>query len=245
MGPVISRLTKNNPVLIGDPSVGNKTAIVEGIAQRIDAGDVPDSLMDSGRVGHGGDDHGASYRGEFKDWLKEVVDWMHTVVDTGATQGSTDARNLLKPALAHGQLRCIDATTIDEYHTDMEKDTRPSSDDSSRSTLTSPPLRTPHGTMYNGVRIRDKGLLVADKLSSRYLPDRFLPDKAINLVEEVCTKLKNELTSNPTALDEVDQHIVQLEMEKLSLSSDASKALDGKAAEANRTRLEQLELEVP
>ncbi|KAL7550351.1 hypothetical protein ACHAWF_013613, partial [Thalassiosira exigua] len=264
---ILSRRTKNNPVLIGDPGVG-KTAVAEGIAQRIDAGDVPDSLKDCKLVGldMGALIAGASYRGEFEERLKKVVDRvkesegeiilfideMHTVVGAGATQGSMDASNLLKPALARGQLRCIGATTIDEYRKDIEKDKalerrfqqvyvgEPSPED----TVSILRGLKPRYEVHHGVRIRDEALLAAAKLSSRYLPDRFLPDKAIDLVDEACAKLKNELTSKPTALDEVDRRILQLEMEKLSLSSDASKALDGKAAEANRVRLAQLESEV-
>ena len=177
---------------------------------------------------------------------------MHTVVGAGATSGSMDASNLLKPALARGQLRCIGATTIDEYRQYIEKDKalerrfqqvyigEPSPEDAVSI------LRglKPRYELHHGVRIRDEALLAAAKLSSRYLPDRFLPDKAIDLVDEACAKLKNELTSKPTALDEVDRRIIQLEMEKLSLSSDASKKLDGKAAEANRVRLEQLETDI-
>eukprot|EP00584_Thalassiosira_punctigera_P002094 CAMPEP_0172530698 /NCGR_PEP_ID=MMETSP1067-20121228/4345_1 /TAXON_ID=265564 ORGANISM="Thalassiosira punctigera, Strain Tpunct2005C2" /NCGR_SAMPLE_ID=MMETSP1067 /ASSEMBLY_ACC=CAM_ASM_000444 /LENGTH=813 /DNA_ID=CAMNT_0013314943 /DNA_START=175 /DNA_END=2616 /DNA_ORIENTATION=- len=261
---ILSRRTKNNPVLIGDPGVG-KTAIAEGIAQRMNSGDVPDSLRDCRLVGldMGALIAGASYRGEFEERLKKVVDRvkesegeiilfideMHTVVGAGATQGSMDASNLLKPALARGQLRCIGATTIDEYRKYIEKDKalerrfqqvyigEPSPED----TVSILRGLKPRYEIHHGVRIRDEALLAAAKLSSRYLPDRFLPDKAIDLVDEACAKLKNELTSKPTALDEVDRRIIQLEMEKLSLSSDQSKALDGRSAEGNRARLEHLE----
>jgi len=261
---ILSRRTKNNPVLIGDPGVG-KTAIAEGIAQRMNSGDVPDSLKDCKLVGldMGALIAGASYRGEFEERLKKVVDRvkesegeiilfideMHTVVGAGATSGSMDASNLLKPALARGQLRCIGATTIDEYRQYIEKDKalerrfqqvyigEPSPED----TVSILRGLKPRYELHHGVRIRDEALLAASKLSSRYLPDRFLPDKAIDLVDEACAKLKNELTSKPTALDEVDRRIIQLEMEKLSLSSDRSAALDGKAAEANRQRLEHIE----
>ena len=178
---------------------------------------------------------------------------MHTVVGAGATSGSMDASNLLKPALARGQLRCIGATTIDEYRKYIEKDKalerrfqqvyigEPSVED----TVSILRGLKPRYEVHHGVRIRDEALLAAAKLSSRYLPDRFLPDKAIDLVDEACAKLKNELTSKPTALDEVDRRILQLEMEKLSLSSDQSKALlDNKSAEANRARLADLEYEI-
>ena len=262
---ILSRRTKNNPVLIGDPGVG-KTAIAEGIARRINSGDVPDSLRDCRLVGldMGALIAGASYRGEFEERLKMVVDRvkdshgeiilfideMHTVVGAGATSGgSMDASNLLKPALARGQLRCIGATTIDEYRKYIEKDKalerrfqqvyigEPSPEDTV-SILRGLKARY---EVHHGVRIRDEALLAAARLSSRYLPDRFLPDKAIDLIDEACAKLKNELSSKPTALDEIDRRIIQLEMEKLSLSSDRSAALDNKSAEANRARLAQLE----
>jgi len=177
------------------------------------------------------------------------IDEMHTLVGAGATSGSMDASNLLKPALARGTLRCIGATTIDEYRKHIEKDKalerrfqqvyigEPSPED----TVSILRGLKPRYEVHHGVRIRDEALLAAAKLSSRYLPDRFLPDKAIDLVDEACAKLKNELTSKPTALDEVDRRIVQLEMEKLSLSSDRSAALDNKSAEANRARLEHID----
>merc|ERR1740136_495893 len=243
---ILSRRTKNNPVLIGDPGVG-KTAIAEGIAQRMIAGDVPDTLkppckligLDMGALVAG-----ASLRGEFEERLKSVVDEvqksdgevilfideMHTVVGAGAAQGSMDASNLLKPALARGNLRCIGATTIKEYRQYIEKDKalerrfqqvmidQPSPED----TVSILRGLKPRYELHHGVRIRDEALLAAASLSHRYIPDRFLPDKAIDLVDEACARLKNELTSKPTALDEVDRKIVQLEMEKLSLQSDYS-----------------------
>lgn len=261
---ILSRRTKNNPVLIGDPGVG-KTAIAEGIAQRIYTGDVPDAIKDCKLIGldMGALIAGASYRGEFEERLKKVVDRvkdsdgeiilfideMHTVVGAGATQGSMDASNLLKPALARGQLRCIGATTIDEYRKYIEKDKalerrfqqvyvgEPSPED----TVSILRGLKPRYELHHGVRIRDEALLAAAKLSSRYLPDRFLPDKAIDLVDEACAKLKNELTSKPEALDEVDRRIIQLEMEKLSLASDATKQLDPRQAGANSARLAHLE----
>mmetsp|Transcript_23328 Transcript_23328/g.49278 ORF Transcript_23328/g.49278 Transcript_23328/m.49278 type:complete len:1110 (-) Transcript_23328:99-3428(-) len=262
---ILSRRTKNNPVLIGDPGVG-KTAIAEGIAQRMVAGDVPDTLKPPCRLiglDMGALVAGATMRGEFEERLKSVIDEvqksdgeivlfideMHTVVGAGAVSGSMDASNLLKPALARGQLRCIGATTINEYRKYIEKDKalerrfqqvyigEPSPED----TVSILRGLKPRYELHHGVRIRDEALLAAAKLSSRYLPDRFLPDKAIDLIDEACAKLKNELTSKPTILDEVDRRIIQLEMEKLSLSSDRSAALDGKAAEANRQRLEHIE----
>merc|ERR1711959_829615 len=240
---ILSRRTKNNPVLIGDPGVG-KTAIAEGIAQRMVAGDVPDTLQGCKLIGLdlAALVAGASMRGEFEERLKSVleevqqsdgeiilfIDEMHTVVGAGSAQGSMDASNLLKPALARGQLRCIGATTINEYRQYIEKDKalerrfqqvmidQPSPEDTV-SILRG--LKSRYET-HHGVRIRDEALLAAAKLSHRYIPDRFLPDKAIDLVDEACAKLKNELTSKPTILDEIDRRIIQLEMERLSLKSD-------------------------
>eukprot|EP00566_Odontella_aurita_P003297 CAMPEP_0113541348 /NCGR_PEP_ID=MMETSP0015_2-20120614/8982_1 /TAXON_ID=2838 /ORGANISM="Odontella" /LENGTH=1000 /DNA_ID=CAMNT_0000441245 /DNA_START=130 /DNA_END=3132 /DNA_ORIENTATION=- /assembly_acc=CAM_ASM_000160 len=248
---ILSRRTKNNPVLIGDPGVG-KTAIAEGIAQRMVAGDVPDSLkppckligLDMGALVAG-----ASLRGEFEERLKAVleevqgsdgeiilfIDEMHTVVGAGAAQGSMDASNLLKPALARGELRCIGATTINEYRQFIEKDKalerrfqqvmidQPSPED----TVSILRGLKPRYEVHHGVRIRDEALLAAAKLSHRYIPDRFLPDKAIDLVDEACAKLKNELTSKPEVLDEIDRRVIQLEMERLSLKSDYEKSEEG------------------
>ncbi|KAL7533569.1 hypothetical protein ACHAXR_005314, partial [Thalassiosira sp. AJA248-18] len=237
----------NNPVLIGDPGVG-KTAIAEGIAQRMVAGDVPDTLKPPCRLiglDMGALVAGATMRGEFEERLKSVIDEvqksngevvlfideMHTVVGAGAASGSMDASNLLKPALARGQLRCIGATTINEYRKYIEQDKalerrfqqvyvgEPSPVD----TVSILRGLKPRYELHHGVRIRDEALLAAAKLSSRYLPDRFLPDKAIDLIDEACAKLKNELTSRPTILDEVDRKIIQLEMERLSIKSDVEK----------------------
>ena len=247
---ILSRRTKNNPVLIGDPGVG-KTAVAEGIAQRMIAGDVPDSLKPPCKLI--GLDlaalvAGASMRGEFEERLKAVleevqnsdgeiilfIDEMHTLVGAGAAQGSMDASNLLKPALARGKIRCIGATTIVEYRKYIEKDKalerrfqqvmidEPSPVDTV-SILRG--LKSRY-ELHHGVRIRDDALLAAAKLSSRYIPDRFLPDKAIDLVDEACAKLKIELTSKPTILDEIDRKIIQLEMERLSLKSDAEIGTD-------------------
>jgi len=241
---ILSRRTKNNPVLIGDPGVG-KTAIAEGIAQRIIVGDVPDTLKECKLIGldMGALIAGSSMRGEFEERLKSVleevtksdgeiilfIDEMHTVVGAGASQGSMDASNLLKPALARGELRCIGATTINEYRKYIETDKalerrfqqvmieQPSPED----TVSILRGLKPRYELHHGVRIRDEALLEAAKLSHRYIPDRFLPDKAIDLVDEACAKLKNELTSKPTVLDEVDRRIIQLEMERLSLQSDS------------------------
>ncbi|KAL3766572.1 hypothetical protein ACHAW5_003875 [Stephanodiscus triporus] len=257
---ILSRRTKNNPVLIGDPGVG-KTAIAEGIAQRMVAGDVPDTLKSCRLIGldMGALVAGATMRGEFEERLKAVIDEvqksdgeivlfideMHTVVGAGAVSGSMDASNLLKPALARGQLRCIGATTINEYRKYIEKDKalerrfqqvyvgEPSPED----TVSILRGLKPRYELHHGVRIRDEALIAAAKLSSRYLPDRFLPDKAIDLIDEACAKLKNELTSKPTIIDEVDRRIIQLEMERLSIKSDVEKSQN----DADFKRLQHLE----
>jgi ATP-dependent Clp protease ATP-binding subunit ClpB len=262
---VLSRRRKNNPILIGDPGVG-KTAIAEGIAQRMVAGDVPDSLkppcrlvgLDLGLLVAG-----ASMRGEFEERLKSVleevtksegeivlfIDELHTLVGAGAAQGSMDASNLLKPALARGDLRCVGATTINEYRKYIEKDkalerrfqqvmiNEPSPED----TVSILRGLKPRYELHHGVRIRDEALLAAAKLSSRYIPDRFLPDKAIDLVDEACAKLKNELTSKPIVLDEIDRRIIQLEMERLSLQSDfdnGDKKSEGKVEEQRLRKID-------
>lgn len=267
---VLSRRRKNNPILIGDPGVG-KTAIAEGIAQRMVAGDVPDSLkppcrlvgLDLGLLVAG-----ASMRGEFEERLKAVleevtksdgeivlfIDELHTLVGAGAAQGSMDASNLLKPALARGELRCVGATTINEYRKYIEKDkalerrfqqvmiNEPSPED----TVSILRGLKPRYELHHGVRIRDEALLAAAKLSARYIPDRFLPDKAIDLVDEACAKLKNELTSKPILLDEIDRRIIQLEMERLSLQSDfdSGDSAAKKEAKVEEQRLRKIESEL-
>lgn len=267
---VLSRRRKNNPILIGDPGVG-KTAIAEGIAQRMVAGDVPDSLkppcrlvgLDLGLLVAG-----ASMRGEFEERLKAVleevtksdgeivlfIDELHTLVGAGAAQGSMDASNLLKPALARGELRCVGATTINEYRKYIEKDkalerrfqqvmiNEPSPED----TVSILRGLKPRYELHHGVRIRDEALLAAAKLSARYIPDRFLPDKAIDLVDEACAKLKNELTSKPIVLDEIDRRIIQLEMERLSLQSDfdSGDSVAKKEAKVEEQRLRKIESEL-
>lgn len=263
---ILSRRTKNNPVLIGEPGVG-KTAIVEGLAQRIVSGDVPESL----RVGIAGRRHrklialdmgaliaGAKYRGEFEERLKAVlkeiqeaqgqivlfIDEIHTVVGAGATQGSMDASNLLKPMLARGELRCIGATTLDEYRKYIEKDAalerrfqqvyvdQPSVED----TISILRGLKERYELHHGVKISDSALVAAATLSARYISDRFLPDKAIDLVDEAAAKLKMEITSKPEELDEIDRKILQLEMERLSLQKETDSA--------SRERLERLEREL-
>jgi ATP-dependent Clp protease ATP-binding subunit ClpB len=261
---ILSRRTKNNPVLLGDPGVG-KTAIAEGIAQRMVNGDVPDTLKNCRLIGLdlGALVAGAKMRGEFEERLKAVlkevtdskgeiilfIDEMHTVVGAGAAQGSMDASNLLKPALARGELRCIGATTMSEYRKYIETDKalerrfqqvmvdQPSPED----TVSILRGLKPRYEIHHGVRIRDEALLAAAKLSHRYIPDRFLPDKAIDLVDEACAKLKNELTSKPTALDEVDRRVIQLEMERLSLKSDYGEHADDIVTEM---RLKDLDDEI-
>jgi ATP-dependent Clp protease ATP-binding subunit ClpB len=256
---ILSRRTKNNPVLIGEPGVG-KTAIAEGLAQRIIAGDVPQSLKDSTLISldMGALIAGAKFRGEFEERLKAVlkevtesggkiilfIDEIHTVVGAGATQGAMDASNLLKPMLARGELRCIGATTLDEYRKHIEKDAalerrfqqvyvdQPSVEDSI-SILRG--LRERYEN-HHGVKISDSALVAAAILSSRYISDRFLPDKAIDLVDEAAARLKMEITSKPEELDEIDRKILQLEMEKLSLQKESDAA--------SRERLERLEKEI-
>jgi ATP-dependent Clp protease ATP-binding subunit ClpB len=256
---ILSRRTKNNPVLIGEPGVG-KTAIVEGLAQRIVAGDVPQSLQDRKLMAldMGALIAGAKFRGEFEERLKAVlkevtesggniilfIDEIHTVVGAGATQGAMDASNLLKPMLARGELRCIGATTLDEYRKYIEKDAalerrfqqvyvdQPSVED----TISILRGLKERYELHHGVKISDNALVAAATLSSRYISDRFLPDKAIDLVDEAAARLKMEITSKPEELDEIDRKILQLEMEKLSLQKESNTA--------SRERLERLEKEL-
>ncbi|MEA5597686.1 ATP-dependent chaperone ClpB [Rivularia sp. UHCC 0363] len=256
---ILSRRTKNNPVLIGEPGVG-KTAIAEGLAQRILAGDVPQSLKDRKLIAldMGALIAGAKFRGEFEERLKAVlkevtesqgnivlfIDEIHTVVGAGATQGAMDAGNLLKPMLARGELRCIGATTLDEYRKYIEKDAalerrfqqvyvnQPSVED----TVSILRGLKERYEVHHGVRIADSSLVAAATLSNRYITDRFLPDKAIDLVDEAAARLKMEITSKPEELDEIDRKILQLEMEKLSLQKESDTA--------SRERLERLEKEL-
>jgi ATP-dependent Clp protease ATP-binding subunit ClpB len=256
---ILSRRTKNNPVLIGEPGVG-KTAIAEGLAQRIVAGDVPQSLQDRKLIAldMGGLIAGAKFRGEFEERLKAVlkevteskgaivlfIDEIHTVVGAGATQGAMDAGNLLKPMLARGELRCIGATTLDEYRKYIEKDAalerrfqqvyvgQPSEED----TISILRGLKERYEVHHGVKIADGALVAAAILSNRYISDRFLPDKAIDLVDEAAARLKMEITSKPEELDEIDRKILQLEMERLSLQKESDTA--------SRERLERLEKEL-
>ncbi|MCB0865218.1 MAG: ATP-dependent chaperone ClpB [Solirubrobacterales bacterium] len=256
---VLSRRTKNNPVLIGDPGVG-KTAIVEGLAQRIVAGDVPDSLKDRRLVALdvGGLLAGAKYRGEFEERLKAVlkevkdadgrivlfIDELHTIVGAGAAEGAVDAANLLKPMLARGELRTIGATTLDEFRKHIEKDAalerrfQPvyvGEPDMADTIAILRGLKERYEA-HHGVDITDPAIVAAATLSDRYIADRFLPDKAIDLIDEAASRLKTELESSPVEIDEIDRRITQLEIEK--------QALQNEKDDASKARLEALETEL-
>ncbi len=256
---ILSRKTKNNPVLIGEPGVG-KTAIVEGLAHRIVRGDVPEGLkgktvysLDMGALVAG-----AKYRGEFEERLKAVlkeihdsngrillfIDELHTIVGTGKTEGSIDAGNMLKPMLARGELHCIGATTLDEYRQYLEKD--PALERRFQPVLVEPPdveatvsiLRglKERYEVYHGVRIQDNALVAAASLSHRYIADRFLPDKAIDLIDEACATIRTEIDSMPAELDAITRRLMQLEIEETSLKDETDSA--------SRERLKVLQKEL-
>ncbi len=256
---VLSRRTKNNPVLIGEPGVG-KTAIVEGLAHRIIKGDVPESLKDKKLLSldMGSLIAGAKYRGEFEERLKSVlseieasdgqiilfIDEMHTLVGAGAGDGAMDASNLLKPALARGQLHCVGATTLDEYRKHVEKDAalarrfqpvfvpEPSVED----TISILRGLNAKYELHHAVRISDAALVAAATLSNRYITDRFLPDKAIDLVDEAASRLRMQVDSKPEELDELDRRIMQLKIEREALKKETDSA--------SKDRLEKLEKEL-
>src|ERR671937_3143683 len=240
---VLSRRTKNNPVLIGDPGVG-KTAIAEGLAQRIVAGDVPEGLkgkrvwaLDIGAL-----IAGSKYRGEFEERLKAVlneiktaageivlfIDELHTIVGAGAAEGAVDAANMLKPMLARGELRAIGATTLDEYRKHVEKDAALErrfqpiliGEPSVADTIAILRGLKERYEAHHGVRIRDAALVAAALLSDRYVTDRFLPDKAIDLVDEAASRLRMEIDSSPVELDEADRRVMQLEIELAAMANE-------------------------
>src|SRR5579871_4759318 len=261
---ILARRTKNNPVLIGEPGVG-KTAIVEGLAQRIVSGDVPETLRDRRVVSLdiGALLAGAKYRGEFEDRLKAVlkeiadaagqvilfIDELHTIVGAGAAEGAVDAANLLKPMLARGELRAVGATTLDEYRKHIEKDAalerrfQPVYVDEPSVEDTIAILRglKERYENHHGVRIQDSALIAAAELSDRYIADRFLPDKAIDLVDEAASRLRIEIDSLPTEIDQVDRRVMQLEIELTSLAKETDDASAQRRAALERELAEQRE----
>ncbi len=254
---ILSRKTKNNPVLIGEPGVG-KTAIAEGLAQRIVRGDVPKSLQDKTifSLDMGALIAGAKYRGEFEERLKAVlnevkasegrillfIDELHTIVGAGKTEGSMDAGNLLKPMLARGELHCIGATTLDEYRKYIEKD--PALERRFQTVMVNEPtvedtiaiLRglEERYEVFHGVKITDPAIIAAATLSDRYITDRFLPDKAIDLIDEACAMIRTEMDSMPTELDVMRRKIIQMEIEEAALKNETDELSQGRLAELRK-----------
>ena len=259
---ILSRKSKNNPVLIGEPGVG-KTAIAEGLAQRIVRGDVPKSLQDKTifSLDMGALIAGAKYRGEFEERLKAVlnevknsegriilfIDELHTIVGAGKTEGSMDAGNLLKPMLARGELHCIGATTLDEYRKYIEKD--PALERRFQTVLVKEPsvedtiaiLRglEERYEVFHGVKITDPAIIAAATLSDRYITDRFLPDKAIDLIDEACAMIRTEMDSMPTELDVIRRKIIQMEIEEAALKNETDELSQGRLTELRRELAEQ------
>ena len=260
---ILSRKTKNNPVLIGEPGVG-KTAVVEGLAQRIVRGDVPEGLKNKKifSLDMGALVAGAKYRGEFEERLKAVleevrksegqiilfIDELHLIVGAGKTDGAMDAGNLLKPLLARGELHCIGATTLDEYRQYIEKDAalerrfqqvlvdEPTVED----TISILRGLKERYEVFHGVKITDSALVAAATLSHRYISERFLPDKAIDLVDEACALIKTELDSMPTELDELRRKVLQLEIEEAALKKETDRLSQEQSGESLQKELADL-----
>ncbi|MBC7171630.1 MAG: AAA family ATPase, partial [Polyangiaceae bacterium] len=254
---VLARRKKNNPVLIGEPGVG-KTAIVEGIGHRIVQGDVPESLKDKRLLSLdlGAMLAGAKYRGEFEDRLKAVIkeiesasgsiilfiDELHTLIGAGAAEGAMDASNMLKPALARGELRAIGATTLDEYRKHIEKDAalarrfQPvfAGEPSVPDTIAILRGLKERYEVHHGIRIKDSAIVAAATLSDRYITDRFLPDKAIDLVDEAASRLKMEIDSMPVEIDTVERKITQLEIEKQALKKEKDPSSNKRLSDLER-----------